>query len=104
MLVKLNIFSDRIYYHLKGPTNSRKVAPFTVNLIKWIGSVPEWLMGADCKSAGYAYVGSNPTRPIISTSPCSSAVEHSLGKGEVSGSSPDEGIVGTQGRASDLRH
>ena len=27
------------------------------------GSVPEWLMGADCKSASYAYVGSNPTRP-----------------------------------------
>ena len=29
------------------------------------GSVPEWLMGADCKSAGSAYVGSNPTRPIL---------------------------------------
>jgi hypothetical protein len=28
------------------------------------GSVPEWLMGADCKSAGYAYAGSNPARPI----------------------------------------
>ena len=26
--------------------------------------------------------------------PCSSAVEHSLGKGEVSGSSPDEGTLG----------
>ena len=26
--------------------------------------MPEWLMGADCKSAGYAYVGSNPTRLI----------------------------------------
>ena len=25
--------------------------------------MPEWLMGADCKSAGFAYVGSNPTRP-----------------------------------------
>ena len=25
--------------------------------------------------------------------PCSSAVEHSLGKGEVSGSSPDEGMT-----------
>jgi hypothetical protein len=25
------------------------------------GEVPEWLKGADCKSAGYAYVGSNPT-------------------------------------------
>ena len=29
------------------------------------GSMPEWLMGADCKSAGYAYVGSNPTRPNL---------------------------------------
>ena len=28
------------------------------------GSMPEWLMGADCKSAGYAYGGSNPPRPI----------------------------------------
>ncbi len=46
------------------------------------GSVPEWLMGADCKSAGYAYAGSNPARPIHA-SPCSSAVEHTLGKGEV---------------------
>ena len=26
--------------------------------------MPEWLKGADCKSAGFAYVGSNPTRPI----------------------------------------
>ena len=25
------------------------------------GEVPEWPKGADCKSAGYAYVGSNPT-------------------------------------------
>ena len=25
--------------------------------------MPEWLKGADCKSAGFAYVGSNPTRP-----------------------------------------
>ena len=24
------------------------------------GEVPEWLKGADCKSAGSAYVGSNP--------------------------------------------
>jgi hypothetical protein len=28
-----------------------------------MGRCPSWLMGADCKSAGYAYVGSNPTRP-----------------------------------------
>jgi hypothetical protein len=27
------------------------------------GSVPEWLKGADCKSATFRYVGSNPTRP-----------------------------------------
>ena len=26
--------------------------------------MPEGLKGADCKSAGVAYVGSNPTRPI----------------------------------------
>ena len=65
MPVKLNIFNDRIDSNLKRPTNSIKVAPFTGNLIQWIGSVPEWLMGADCKSAGYAYVGSNPTRPIF---------------------------------------
>ena len=29
------------------------------------GSMPEWLMGADCKSAGYAYAGSNPARPTF---------------------------------------
>jgi hypothetical protein len=33
------------------------------------GSVPEWLMGADCKSAGYAYAGSNPARPTSLPSP-----------------------------------
>ena len=33
-----------------------------------------------------------PTRPTLNC-PCSSAVEHSLGKGEVSGSSPDEGMA-----------
>jgi hypothetical protein len=71
------------------------------------GSMPEWLMGADCKSAGYAYAGSNPARPIHSRGmsfefsvlkqkllelkiqnsksncPCGSVVEHTLGKGEV---------------------
>jgi len=29
------------------------------------GSVPEGLMGADCKSAGFAYAGSNPARPNL---------------------------------------
>ena len=33
-------------------------------IILCIGSMPEWLKGADCKSAAYRYVGSNPTRPI----------------------------------------
>lgn len=69
--------------------------------------MPEWLMGADCKSAGYAYAGSNPARPIHEKAasfefsvlrskllelkiqrfrpicPCGSVVEHTLGKGEV---------------------
>lgn len=30
-----------------------------------IGSIPKWLNGADCKSAGYAFGGSNPPRPTI---------------------------------------
>lgn len=25
--------------------------------------MPEWLMGTDCKSVGFAYAGSNPARP-----------------------------------------
>ncbi len=25
--------------------------------------MPEWLMGEDCKSSGFAYAGSNPARP-----------------------------------------
>ncbi len=32
---------------------------------KAYGGVPEWLKGADCKSAGEAYVGSNPTPTIF---------------------------------------
>ena len=54
-----------------------------------VGSVPEWLMGADCKSAGKAYVGSNPTRPNILyfiNSPCNSVVEYFLGKKKVTSS------------------
>jgi hypothetical protein len=27
----------------------------------FLGGVPEWLKGADCKSAGYAFEGSNPS-------------------------------------------
>ena len=58
--------------------------------------MPEGLKGADCKSAGYAYVGSNPTRPTtISTpiGPHGSVVEHSLGKGEVTSSNLVEGLT-----------
>jgi hypothetical protein len=51
-------------------------------------------MGADCKSAGYAYVGSNPTRPIRINCPCSSAVERTLGKGEVMSSILIMGFLG----------
>ena len=32
--------------------------------------MPEWLKGADCKSAGSAYVGSNPTRPNRNFNKC----------------------------------
>ncbi len=30
------------------------------------GEVPEWLKGADCKSAAFRFVGSNPTLSTIS--------------------------------------
>ena len=29
------------------------------------GGVPEWPKGTDCKSAGYAYGGSNPPAPTL---------------------------------------
>ena len=35
------------------------------NLSGGIGQMSEWLKEADCKSAGPAYVGSNPTLPIV---------------------------------------
>ena len=52
------------------------------------GSVPEWLMGADCKSAGYAYAGSNPARPTTTKlqSEVYPVAERSLGeKDQMSG-------------------
>jgi hypothetical protein len=36
---------------------------YSIKRTKSSGSMPEWLMGADCKSAGNAYAGSNPARP-----------------------------------------
>ena len=87
-----------------------------------LGEIPEWTKGADCKSAGTAYAGSNPARPIppstsrkakfkqgeiqgeiqglnhspfnhsLSYCPCSSVVEHTLGKGEVTSSNLVTGL------------
>ncbi len=55
--------------------------------------MPEWLMGADCKSAGYAYAGSNPARPTtISQCPYSSGVEHFIGNEEVMSSNLITGL------------
>ena len=34
------------------------------------GRLPEWLKGADCKSADYVYIGSNPIPPNISNLSC----------------------------------
>ena len=31
--------------------------------VKTVGWLPEWPNGADCKSAGYAFGGSNPSPP-----------------------------------------
>ena len=45
--------------------------------------------GADCKSAGYAFVGSNPT--LGTKALLAQLVEHFHGKEEVSGSNPEEG-------------
>ena len=33
------------------------------------GGVPEWLKGADCKSVGDAYAGSNPASSTINGKP-----------------------------------
>ena len=44
--------------------NSKKLV-VTPILEDFGGGMPERLKGADCKSAGLAYVGSNPTPPTI---------------------------------------
>ncbi len=53
--------------------------------------MPERPKGADCKSAGYAFVGSNPT--LGTKALLAQLVEHFHGKEEVSGSNPEEGSV-----------
>ena len=35
-------------------------SPIASSICGWI---PEWLKGADCKSAGFAFIGSNPIPP-----------------------------------------
>lgn len=35
-----------------------------VSVQGFFGEVPEWSKGADCKSVGYAFEGSNPSLPI----------------------------------------
>ena len=52
-------------------------------VIMALGGVPEWLIGADCKSAARkGYVGSNPTPSIYKAKEAHIAqlVEHVLGK------------------------
>jgi hypothetical protein len=34
------------------------------------GEVPEWSKGADCKSVGYAFEGSNPSLPRVRLLKC----------------------------------
>ena len=37
--------------------------PFPVIVFPAAGEIPKWPKGADCKSAGNAFVGSNPALP-----------------------------------------
>ena len=52
--------SKRIRAKADAPAGNWFTNPLT-QLEKLSGGVPEWLKGTDCKSVGYAYVGSNPT-------------------------------------------
>ena len=36
-----------------------------INRLNYIGEIPKRSNGADCKSVGYAYVGSNPALPTM---------------------------------------
>src|SRR5680860_1751115 len=61
-----------------------------------LGGVPEWPKGADCKSAGAAFRGSNPLPPTedIELASIAQLVEHFHGKEGVTGSSPVGGSIG----------
>ena len=50
------------------------------------GEIPERSKGADCKSVGSAFEGSNPSLPTTSKGPGSSVVERFLGKEKVGSS------------------
>ena len=53
------------------------------------GRIPEWPNGADCKSAGSAFGGSNPSAPTgFVNAKIAQLVEHDLAKVGVAGSSP----------------
>src|SRR5665648_171632 len=67
-----------------------KEAPLSCSLRRAPGGVPEWLKGADCKSVGAAYLGSNPSSPT-SVARLAQSAEHLHGKEGVRGSSPRPG-------------
>src|ERR1051325_113285 len=52
------------------------------------GEVPEWPKGADCKSAGDAFEGSNPSLSTILPAGIAQLVEREPSKLGVAGSSP----------------
>ena len=52
------------------------------------GEVPEWPKGADCKSAGDAFEGSNPSLSTIFFAGIAQLVEREPSKLGVAGSSP----------------
>ncbi len=58
---------------------------------KWslnFGGVPERSNGADCKSVGAAFGGSNPSPPTLLNAEIAHPVERQLPKLQVAGSSP----------------
>ena len=60
---------------------------FAANILLIIGEVPEWPKGADCKSAGDAFEGSNPSLSTIFAG-IAQLVEREPSKLGVAGSSP----------------
>ena len=65
-----------VFFRSSSCTRAKAAAPagsWFSNLLSSLGKfktggVPEWLKGTDCKSVGYAYVGSNPTPSTIPAS------------------------------------